>query len=312
MKTTPAYDSKSTSLSFLPPRALNAYDENVRVGGHHENGAVKIYTGTLKDGFAGADSFCNLKGCYRLNVELDAQKGLVDKAAALALTATSFFSVCGHRGRIPFSAPLCIDPLYGVCYGVSGCPVLKSYAKRSSRLNAFMSYESAGKEIFVQNLPVRGIREMCTLKPLCYKVAVSGRNDSNGLFDLCDTTIQAPAIGTMCTGYNEHNNTICTSNTIKTVVCPDKTVGGAKVAHTSIFLFKYARGSTGWGDDVNYHIRAAKSSAGTPALYTGTLRDGSFGTDALCLPANQCFIFTIDEDQMDPFGMNYNLWVMCG
>ena len=273
---------------------------------------VKMYNGTLKSGFSGADTFCNLKGCYRLNVELSALEKQASKAEAQAFTSTSYFSVCGHRGRIPYSAPLCIDPAYGVCYGVTGCPVLKSYSKKSSRLSLFMSYELEGRELFVQNLPVRGIREMCTLKALCYNVAVAGRNDTDGLLDLCGTTVQAPAMGVMCTGTDVYNNTVCTSNTVRTIVCPATKLNGVKVAQTSILLFKYSKPLNGWGDGVNYQIRPAEGGSGSAALYTGTLSKGSFGTDAFCLPVGQCFIFTIDEDPTDPFGFNYNLWIMCG
>ena len=277
-------------------------------------GLVKVYNGTLKSGFSGADTFCNLKGCYRLNVELSGSEKLVSKAEAQVFTATSYFSVCGHRGRIPYSAPLCIDPVYGVCYGVTGCPVLKSYSKKSSRLSLFMSYELEGTEVFVQSLPVRGIREMCTLKALCYNVVVAGRNDTDGLLDLCGTTVQAPAMGVICTSPDVYNNTVCTSNTVKTVVCPATSLNGVKVAHTSILLSKYSKIFGGWGQGVQYQIRPDEDASGgrSAALYTGTLSKGSFGTDAFCLPVGKCFIFTIDEDPKDPFGFNYNLWIMCG
>jgi hypothetical protein len=314
LKGAPAYNTQALSTIGSPLlRAPHSYDEHVSAQGEHAMGVVTTYTGTLKDGFIGADSFCNLEGCYRLNVDLPAtQKGAVDTATAKTIASTSFFSVCGHRGRIPFSAPLCIDPVYGKCYGVTGCPVIKSYVKRSSRLNAFISYDMSGKETFVENLAVRGIRELCTLKPLCYKVVVAGRNDSNGLFDLCGTTVQAPAMGTLCVGLNAQNNTVCTSNTLKTSVCPATTVNGVKQPQTSILIVKYAREGMGWGDEVNYNIYSVGSTQETPPVYTGTLRDGSMGTDALCFPVGHCFIFMADSDPMDPFGFNTNLWIMCG
>ena len=309
----PAYNTQALSTLSNPLlRAPDSYDEHVSVQGEHAMGVVKTYTGTLKDGFIGADPFCNLEGCYRLNVDLDTQNGVVDTATAKTIASTSFFSVCGHRGRIPFSAPLCIDPVYGVCYGVTGCPVLKSYAKKSSRLNAFITYEMSGKETFVANVAVRGIRELCTLKPMCYKVVVAGRDDSNGLFDLCGTTVQSPAMGALCVGMNAQNNTICTSNTMKTTVCPATTVNGVKMPQTSILIVKYAKEGMGWGDEVNYNIYSVGSTQETPPIYTGTLRDGSMGTDALCFPVGQCFIFSADFDLMDPFGLNTNIWIMCG
>ena len=207
-------------------------------------------------------------------------------------------------GTIPSSAPLCVDESYSTCYGLTGCPVLKSHAHRSSFLEAFISViDVSGIEMVHSTVALHGIKEMCGFLPGCYKVAVTGKNNADGLFDLCGTQATAPGMGQICIAKNEYNNTVCSSNSVKSLTCPPPSTGTDK--STPLIMIKFDAYGYGWNAEVRYIITEYQKKA---VLYTGTLTDGQFGVDKLCLVQGKCY----NLDVTDGYGSEQSIWSLCG
>ena len=83
--------------------------------------AAVVATGTLRAGFSGVDALCLADGCHALAVAPNA-------TASRAASAEPFWSLCGHRGTVPYRGRVCVDNAYQLCYGLSGCQPLVSHA----------------------------------------------------------------------------------------------------------------------------------------------------------------------------------------
>jgi hypothetical protein len=204
-------------------------------------------------------------------------------------------------GKIPFSAPLCIDTKHGFCWGLSGCPVLKSVSRDSSRVSAFVSYYDKlySGDMVAYSVPVKGVNDLCELKDqTCYNIAVGGRNDANGAYDLCGLSLTAPSRGTFCVTKNVHNNTMCSSMDIKPLTCEDSTT-----KRQPLLFVKYAAEGEGWGQ-IKYMIKAENGVE----LAHGSLRNAQIETDAVCLEPQKCYVLSFTSD---PY-IKYAAFVFCG
>jgi hypothetical protein len=203
-------------------------------------------------------------------------------------------------GKIPFSAPLCIDSNNGFCWGLSGCPVLKSMSHDSSRVSAFISiYDKIENgDVVAYSVPIKGINDLCDLKETCYKIAVGGRKDTDGAYDLCGMSFTAPSRGEFCVRKNVHNNTMCSNMDIKPLTCGDQTP-----KQTPLLFVKYAAESAGWGN-IRYMIKAENGVE----LTHGTLLKAQIGTDSVCLEQQKCYVLSFTSD---PYITNA-AFVFCG
>lgn len=190
-------------------------------------------------------------------------------------------------GKIPFSAPLCLDSRNGICYGLSGCPVIKSSSRDSSRVSAFISMfdRISNGDMVAYSVPLRGVSDLCELKEQCYHLDVGGRNDKDGVYELCGSTFTSPSSGSFCVTKNIHNNTLCSSMEIKPLTCdvPNQ---------TPLLFVKYAAEGMGWGL-ISYKIKAESGVE----LTHGTLLRAQIGSDMVCLEQGKCYelSFTLDQ-----------------
>ena len=202
------------------------------------------------------------------------------------------------------SAPLCVDESYNACYGITGCPILKSHAHRTSFLEAFFSNKDInGFEVMHTSVSLHGVKELCGFPTGCYNVAVTGKNDADGLFDLCGTQATAPSMGQICITKNVYNNTICSSNTVKKLTCPLSTSVSEK--SVPLIMIKFDGNGMGWDEEVRYIIKEYKKEK---ELYSGTLTKGQFGVDSLCLVQDKCYSL----DVTDGYRVESSIWALCG
>ena len=61
----------------------------------------------------------------------------------------------------------------------------------------------------------------------------------------------------------------------------------------------------GWDSEVKYIIKEYNKKT---KLYSGTLEDGQFGVDNICLEQGKCYSF----DVTDGYRVGNSLWALCG
>lgn len=86
-----------------------------------------------------------------------------------------FWSMCGTNGYVPFHSRLCIEKKFDLCYGMSGCAFIKSYAPSSSHIASYISPVSTveyGEVVLQDRVPVHGVHELCAYADGCYDVFV--------------------------------------------------------------------------------------------------------------------------------------------
>ena len=201
------------------------------------------------------------------------------------------------------NVPLCVDREYGLCYGLSGCPVLKSYSLAHSRVLFFASYYSSLNqfEILEDLDTLHGVHELCDLKPGCHNIVVgAGRNNTDGLYEVCGATYKSPSMGKVCMAKNEYNNTVCANATITQPSCSEG---------DSNFLVKISETGTGWGA-ISYEIyeESKEKDKRGPFIAAGSLASGMYEVESICLKRNTCYTYEISNGR----NFEYVMWVMCG
>lgn len=145
-------------------------------------------------------------------------------------------------------------------------------------------------DLVAYSMPIKGVNDLCELKEQCYNIAVGGRKDSDGGYELCGKTFTSPSSGSFCVTKNIHNNTLCSNMDIKPLSCA---VTGAHTTHplTPLLFVKYAADGMGWGA-ITYKI---KTENGVEMTH-GSLEYAQIGTDTVCLEQEKCFVlsFTLD------------------
>ena len=141
---------------------------------------------------------------------------------------------------------------------------------------------------------------MCLLKPGCHNFAIgSGRNDSDLHYELCGVTYDKPSSGSVCISKNIHNNTICSSVKLDKPTCQNN------VLSSSYLLAKIDTAADGWGEAIQYTIKEYDSDV---ELVKGSLIDGEYEIDSICLMKNSCYTFEISNG----YFAEDVVWVMCG
>ena len=137
-------------------------------------------------------STCLTDGCYHLKVGEANQTALYQPG--------NFWLACNTRGTVPWNAQLCVDSAYGLCYGLKGCPTIKSYARTSASQWYVVYDEVTGALADINN--VHGANEICELTDGCYQVFVGAGEfydeDAYTSVDLCGTPMTLNSRAKMC------------------------------------------------------------------------------------------------------------------
>lgn len=251
-----------------------------------------VASGTLQSGFYGMDSLCLPDGCY------DFQTIIGDE---VSLSLGSMWMACGVKGSFPWKSQMCLDSKYGLCYGLNGCPFIKSYTHLSNFQYYFVSHfdDYYGFDLLDDLQNVHGVHDFCGLDDGCYDLVVgSGKyydDDERGLFSLCGYSGKFPAAGKMCI---LGNTTSCVLKEMQQGKCsPSKNL--------PIFLAKLDLQGDGWGRQAKYVIKSFTTGV---EVTHGTLSDGQYGVDELCLEKNTCYSMTVSAKAY----ADEILWIMCG
>ena len=198
------------------------------------NGAIKAQ-GTVIDGFENDEVVCLEDGCYNFHVTAgDSPRDI-------------FYNLCGHRGIAPFKSTFCVEKAYGLCYGLSGCPIIKSYLHNDDYHMYFISHKEDGiGDVLDAASNVHSVHELCMLDvPQCYTVAVGSgkflKDGESGEVNLCGQSYNLPFIGQMCLSQNPHgtNETVCILKDVHALTC----AAGKKSEMFTMVDF----GMDGWG-----------------------------------------------------------------
>lgn len=261
-----------------------------------------VASGTLESGFVDTDEVCLSDGCYDFNTYFPS-------TPSSNIESSSFWSVCGTRGKLPSSSQICVEKAYDLCYGLTGCVYSKSYTHTSDFNYAFITHYDSS--IYGNNIDdlfnAHGVNDMCDLADGCYDFTIgAGRDyavqDPENPYALIDPNRNKAQV---CghTGSLPFSGTLCVSNsatqcTFTPAVDPD--VGSSKV---SLYLMKLDSYGDGWGSGARYFIKQ-----GSSVVARGTLSDGAFGVDKLSLTKNTCYTFTLQAYSY----ADEIVWLFCG
>jgi hypothetical protein len=114
---------------------------------------------TSSEAFVSAAAVCLADGCYDYRVGGDNSSAY----------ASAFWTACDVKGAVPWSTQLCVDFSHQLCYGLSGCPVLKTYARTHNK-QWYVVYDDSGQLLSVDN--AHSAHELCELDDGCYNIFV--------------------------------------------------------------------------------------------------------------------------------------------
>jgi hypothetical protein len=157
---------------------------------------------------------------------------------------------------------------------------------------------------------IHGANDLCAIpqEDACYTVYVGGGRYSavasstispdRTQATLCEKyVVGAPSKSTLCMTAN---GTQCEVSAITNGACPD-------AEHLPMSFVKLDAYGDGWGTNAKYTI---KTTGGTHAtVYSGTLADGEFGIDSLCLKADSCYTLAVTGG--NEFADEI-VWMLCG
>ena len=264
--------------------------------------------GSLPAGqFGRTVGLCLPDGCHNLSV------GPLPGLPPSADSNTDFWFLCGERGLVPWRAQVCVERAYGLCYGLTGCPVLKTYLPRSDGHVLLLHHTTPGKggeiDAFIN---VHGVHELCGLEDGCYSVEIGFSNRApaaetrHGGFDwqFCGQSGTVPLSGTVCLS---HNQTVC-ALTRKDV---GTSCGGANNNNNNINnsatlrVGKFDVYGDGWGFASRYSIRSPTDGS---VVAQGSLSTGQVGVDEVCLQQGACYLWSVAA----LMNVDEIYWLMCG
>ena len=199
-------------------------------------------------GFVSSDNSCLADGCYSFTT---ANSSNADDLMWLA---------CGERGAVPWTASVCVEKAYGLCYGLLPCPYLKSYAHSSDgnvfmishiyddaidggggaygyyyygdgdndrSLGARLSGSEDDEKLIVDSIDnVHAVHNLCGMRDACYRLDIGGGKYSGvdrNTANVCGTDVTFPLSASICFSSN---GTDCALSDIKPSSC-----GPTKVLH---------------------------------------------------------------------------------
>jgi aqualysin 1 len=258
--------------------------------------SILVKNGSLSTGFEETQHMCLPDGCYNFQAQFE------DAATSLTIQQTSFWSLCSTRGTIPWSSQLCLEKDYGLCYGLSGCAYLKSYAHTSDFEFAFITHYDTDYQAtdLDQIINVHGINELCGMTDGCYDIDIGGgrAHDSNDpnrdKVEFCGYS------GTLPLSAN-----ICLSDNGKSCEVMSVTTGTSDDTHIQLYFAKIDTYGDGWDRGCKYIIKHNGAQ-----VFTGTLSDGLYGLDKITLVKNTAYTFSFiatasaNTDEI--------IWLFCG
>jgi len=247
-----------------------------------------VTSSSLKDGFAGETDLCLADGCYEFSVT----------GGSDAMNV--FWYLCGKKGPVPWRATVCMKQYYGLCYGLTNCPVLLSHGKTSAHQHYFVSNidNSTGLSQLIDAGNLHGANELCDLTDGCYEVVLgTGKAAYSGItneFELCGHIGSLPAVASICTS---RNISTCTVQSMETLVCSNRSEIMQMIVMVDTF-------GDGWGETMKYTIKKENSYR---RVAVGSLEDGEYGYDQLCLSPG-CYTISLP----DSWTASDVVWFFCG
>lgn len=295
-----------------------------------------VYQEVLDFGMTG--DICLADGCYDMDLVQYTQAQSSGSGAIGSLVPNPLgdnaiwnstlgiaWHLCGFKsGSVPFHGHVCVERRYDMCYGLSGCPILKTYVHSSDRSLAI--FTSSVPDPVVSNhhlhfiadaVPLHGVSELCELEDGCYEVFLGGgeRNYANSSeqFHLCGIRSDLPATLTLCLS---DSGSKCAVSNIVHKHCHNMSLIGNTPSRTFEHSFiKIDTYGDGWGES-RYKIRSlptGPSNSSKSVAYEGkkiaegTLSDGGYGIDHLCL-MEACYMLYITPSD----DSNEIAWWLCG
>lgn len=283
--------NKSCLLNTVPVYMIDVNSNNWAFGGVNvsdSNGQL-VQSGKMENSFAGVQELCLADGCYSFS----AYSGEKNSDGM-------FWLACGRSGGLPWSAPLCVEKEYNLCYGLSGCPVLKSYSRTSDNNYIFISHSTSQYgNVLDAYKNSHGANEFCDLEDGCYDVVAGAGSyfglDGRGQISLCDgSVLTMPASSRICVV----NSTECTVESFTEFSCRSST-------QVPTLIFKLDTFGDGWGIGVKYTIRKVGV---TGIVASGSLSSGEYGYDSICLDIGACYTFTLPAQSY----ADEIIWLYCG
>lgn len=239
-----------------------------------------VHDSSLLSGFIMNSSVCLADGCYNFSVTSD------------SVHNDMMWYMCGIKGYAPWTAQICIESMYGLCYGLTGCPIAKTYARRSDLIQLFGS--SATGRVAVWEA-AHLVSELCDLEDGEFDIFIGAgrRYDFDVDMELCGAIVPIPGRARV---KIDNNMTDCVASQIESVFCDDLSLK----SHSLVKLDTYG---DGWGRHAGYTI----SSINGHIIATGTLHSGQYEVDDLCLSAGT-YTFSLSATQF----ADEIIWVLCG
>lgn len=238
---------------------------------------------------------CLPNGCYSLDIDGDTRADFDD----------AFWIACSFKGSVPWHADVCVDSAYGLCYGLTGCPIIKSYSK-TSFLQWFFVYSDSGDEVFELG-NVHSVQELCELPDGCYNFMVGAgfEYDDNSVnsVNICGTKTTLSSTGRICVngsaislGHYGRSEAVCVASD----VVDTRSLCNAGVVLNPLVLL--SRSAKGWSN-LYYYIETERGST----IYYGTLASGQISIDYNCFEKGARYYLSTDYSYEDDA-----LFIMCG
>lgn len=266
--------------------------------------AAGALVGSLPAGqFGRTDGLCLPDGCHNLTV------GSPPGLSPSADSKLDFWFLCGERGLVPWRAQVCVERAFGLCFGLTGCPVLKTYLPRSEGHVLVLHHtdtEPGAGAMMDSFVNVHGVHELCGLKDGCYSIDMGFGNRApapamrvgGADWHFCGQSGNLPLSGTVCLS---HNQTVCA------LTRQDDTAGAcAAVANSAAMrVGKFDVYGDGWGFASRYSIRSPTDGS---VVAQGTLSAGQVGVDEVCLQQGACYLWSVAA----LMNVDEIYWLMCG
>jgi len=146
-------------------------DFTVTVSGSSTTGdTVNVVQGKQGSDFLESSSLCLPDGCYSFDV------GQAAPQLESGAEADIMWQLCGELHSGKYEGKLCVEAAFGFCYGLSDCPVLKSYTHRSA-YQKYVMYSLdkdyiTGQPIsyYLDSGDIHGLEELCEMDSECFEV----------------------------------------------------------------------------------------------------------------------------------------------
>ena len=241
--------------------------------------------------FYGNGGVCLADGCYDFTATSNNQ--------IASDLASYYWMMCRSKGSFPHSSQLCVNKKYDLCYGISGCPIILSYAHYSDLVGYILShYENEYEmEWYDDYGNLHGVNELCDINDGEYNLLVGfGKFQTTKSFELCKTdNVPIPSAVKIKISNNATKCEVAGVESLR------DTCSGTEVP---VVFVKLDQGGDGWGK-TKYSIIDQASNV----ITTSTLKSGMYGYDTICLIPNTCYKLRLSGSGQYADEI---IWLMCG